>query len=71
MKAYTTATAARVCGVCPRTIAKWFDAGLVKGYRLPGGDRRIPAVALRTFMLRQGIPLGELALEGAGQGAAP
>ncbi len=70
-KIYTTATAARVCKVSPRTIAKWFDTGLIGGYRLPGGHRRIPAAELRTFMLRQGIPLGELALGYAGQGAAP
>ncbi len=69
-KNYTTATAGRACEVSPRTVAKWFDAGLLRGYRLPGGDRRIPAVELRAFMLRQGIPLGELALGSAGQGAA-
>ncbi len=63
-KVYTTTTAARACGVSPRTFANWFDAGLVKGYRLPGGDRRIPAAELRAFMLREGIPLGELEEEG-------
>ena len=59
-KIYTTATAARACRVCPRTIAKWFDTGLIGGYRLPGGDRRIPAAELRKFMETHGMPLGEL-----------
>lgn len=58
----TTGQAARVCRVAPRTISKWFDTGLLKGYRLPGcGDRRIPRESLVKFLESRGIPLGDLA----------
>lgn len=37
--------AAKIAGVDPRTVSQWFDAGLVKGVRLPNGHRRFhPAV---------------------------
>ena len=60
MKVYTSTKAARLCGVSRRTLCNWFDRKLVGGYRLPGGDRRIPHAELRAFMLQRGVPLGEL-----------
>lgn len=63
----TTGQAAAVCGVAPRTVSKWFDAGLLRGYRLPacpraprGGagdacDRRIPRADLAEFLVRNGM----------------
>ena len=59
-KIYTITKAAKLCGVSPRTFCHWFDMGMVGGYRLPAGDRRIPAAELRKFMQWQGMPLGEL-----------
>ena len=54
---YTTTEAAKICGLSHRTIAKLFDAGLIKGYRLPGsGFRRIPEKELLAFIAAQGMP---------------
>ena len=30
----TTGDVARICSVAPRTVSKWFDMGLLKGYVL-------------------------------------
>jgi two-component system, OmpR family, response regulator RpaA len=55
---FTTGQVARLCNVCPRTVAKWFDSGRLKGHCLPGSvDRRIPAADLRRFLLDHGFPL--------------
>ena len=36
-----TSEAAKLLNVCSRTAMKWFDAGLIDGFTLPGsGDRR-------------------------------
>lgn len=59
---FTTGQAAKLCNVASRTISKWFDNGLLKGYRLPGSDdRRIPRIELIHFMRKSGLPLGDLA----------
>jgi hypothetical protein len=34
-------TASRRLGVCDSTVRNWFDKGVVRGYRLPTGIRRI------------------------------
>lgn len=53
----TTGQVAEICHVAPRTVSKWFDAGQLGGYRIPGSrDRRIPAEQLLTFMEEHGIP---------------
>jgi hypothetical protein len=58
---YTTGQVARICDVAPQTAVKWFDRGLIRGYRIPGGqDRRIPRANLIDFMKAHGIPLGQL-----------
>lgn len=60
-KVYTSGDVAKICGVSPDTVSRWFDVGHIEGYRLgPGGDRRIPHNKLRTFMLKHGIPLDRL-----------
>jgi excisionase family DNA binding protein len=60
----TTGEVAKICNVAPRTVSKWFDAGQLKGYRIPGSkDRRIPVSQLVKFMKAHGIPL-----EGVGTG---
>jgi len=61
MKVFTTGQAAKICRVAPRTMAKWFDAGRIKGYRMPGSlDRRIPESNLEAFLVANDMPLDEL-----------
>jgi excisionase family DNA binding protein len=58
---FTTGEVARICNVAPRTVSKWFDAGQLRGYRIPGSkDRRIPKAQLVRFMQAHHMPLGEL-----------
>jgi excisionase family DNA binding protein len=53
----TTGEVAQICRVAPRTVTKWFDAGQLKGYRIPGSrDRRIPADELIRFMKANNMP---------------
>jgi len=55
---FTTGEVARICGVAPRTVSKWFDAGQLRGFKIPGSrDRRIPRESLVRFMRAHGIPL--------------
>ena len=58
---FTTGEVARICSVAPRTVSKWFDAGHLRGYRIPGSkDRRIPVEHLIRFMRAHGMPLNGL-----------
>ncbi len=53
----TTGQVAEICNVAPRTVTKWFDAGRLRGYRIPGSrDRRIPLSDLIAFMKEHDIP---------------
>ena len=53
---YTTGQVAKICNVATRTIAKWFDEGRLKGYRIPGSqDRRIPQKELLAFLTDHGM----------------
>lgn len=57
----TTGEVAHICHVAPRTVTKWFDAGQLKGYRIPGSrDRRIPSNELIRFMKAHDMPTDEL-----------
>jgi len=57
----TTGQVAQICNVAPRTVTKWFDAGQLKGYRIPGSrDRRIPTAELIRFMKAHNIPTDAL-----------
>jgi excisionase family DNA binding protein len=54
---FTTGEAADVCKVSQQTIIRCFDAGRLKGFRVPGSKfRRIPRDALLEFMHANGIP---------------
>lgn len=54
---FTTGEAAEVCSVSQQTIIRCFDAGRLKGFRIPGSKfRRIPRESLVTFMRENGIP---------------
>ncbi len=63
-KVFTTGEIARRLQVAPRTVAKWFDSGELKGYRIPGGtDRRVPRDHLIRFLKDHDMPLGDLETE--------
>jgi two-component system OmpR family response regulator len=54
---FTTGEAADICKVSQQTIIRCFDAGRLKGFRVPGSKfRRIPRDALLQFMKDNGIP---------------
>jgi hypothetical protein len=53
---FTTGDIARICAVSSRTVAKWFNAGVLEGYRIPmSRDRRVPRESLLRFMREHGI----------------
>lgn len=54
---FTTGEVAVICRCSARTACLWFDAGHVKGFRMPGGlERRITVESLRAMMLARGMP---------------
>ena len=58
---FTTGEAAEVCQVSQQTIIRCFDAGRIRGFRVPGSRfRRIPRDALIQFMKENDIPLDRL-----------
>lgn len=53
----TPGQVAHVLKVAVRTVTKWFDAGKLRGYRLPlSQDRRIPLDSLVEFIRENKIP---------------
>ncbi|MDG2094013.1 MAG: response regulator [Phycisphaerales bacterium] len=55
---FTTGEAARLCNLSQQTIIRCFDAGRVRGYRVPGSKtRRIPRGELVRFMRSHNMPL--------------
>ena len=64
-KVFLTGHVARLCNVSNHTVHRWFDSGLLCGYRIPGSnDRRIPREQLVRFLKEHGMPLGELEEDG-------
>lgn len=62
----TTGKVAKICKVSPATVAKWFDSGNLRGYRIPGSkERRIPYNQLVRFMRAHGISLDSLPVNNA------
>jgi excisionase family DNA binding protein len=58
---FTTGEAAEVCKVSQQTIIRCFDAGRLKGFRVPGSRfRRIPRESLIQFMKDNSIPVDNL-----------
>ena len=50
-QSFGTTDVAKLCKVSPRTVAKWFDQGLLRGHLMPGSrTRRIPREALERFL---------------------
>lgn len=60
---YTTGEIAEILGLNINTVIKWFDSGMLKGFRLPGSnERRVPFEALKDFMRTYNLPLDLLPL---------
>jgi excisionase family DNA binding protein len=54
---FTTGQVAKICKVAPRTVNKWVDSGLLRGYRIPGSqDRRVTEAGLDEFLAENGLP---------------
>lgn len=51
----STLDAAAMLGVSIFSVQRWFDEGLLKGGRLPGGKRRILTSSLNRFMQEHGV----------------
>lgn len=70
----TTGDVAKICHVAHRTVSKWFDGGMLGGYRIPGSqDRRIPVDSLLSFMEANDMPkdsplLQDILGDGDGEG---
>jgi excisionase family DNA binding protein len=46
----STSEAARHLGVSLSTVRRWSDAGYLRGYRTPGGQRRFTVEQLDAFL---------------------
>jgi two-component system OmpR family response regulator len=58
---FTTGEVAHICKVSQQTVIRCFDAGRLKGFRVPGSRfRRIPRDSLVSFMKINQIPLDHL-----------
>jgi two-component system response regulator RpaA len=58
---YTTGTIARLLSVAPRTVSKWIDSGMLKGFRVPlSRDRRVTRESLVKFCNEYQLPLRDL-----------
>jgi excisionase family DNA binding protein len=47
----STSEAARHLGVSLSTVRRWSDAGHLRGYRTPGGQRRFTVEQLDAFLV--------------------
>jgi excisionase family DNA binding protein len=54
---FTTYDIGRMTGTDPTTVHKWIDKGLLRGYRTPGGHRRVRAEDLRVFLASHKMPI--------------
>lgn len=49
---------AKICNVAPRTVCKWIDRGILKGYRMPGGlHRRVTLEDFEIFLNKESADL--------------
>lgn len=55
---FTTGQIAKLAHVAPRTVTKWFDKGLLSGWKIPGSeDRRVSRESYIAFCSENKIPL--------------
>lgn len=53
----STDQVAKLCHVAPRTVCKWIDEELLKGYRIPGSKfRRVQMADLAAFIKEYNLP---------------
>lgn len=53
----TTGQVASLAQVATRTVSKWFDSGILKGWKVPGSnDRRFLVQDVARFFYERGIP---------------
>ena len=58
---FTTGEVAKICDVTVVTVNKWVDSDRLKGYRMPGSNRRrIPYENLVEFLKENGMPTDRL-----------
>lgn len=53
----STHDVADYCGVSPRTVLRWVDAGVLPGFQTGGGRRRVQVADLVQFMRGRGMTL--------------
>ncbi len=64
----TSRQVADICNVASRTVQKWFDTGLLGGYRMPGSKtRRIPTADLVNFLNKYNMPIPQKLLQHTGK----
>ncbi len=57
---YTTGEVAKMVDHAPRTVTKWYDKGLLKGYKIPlSQDRRITRSSVVQFLRDNKMPVPE------------
>jgi len=55
---FTTGDIAKIFEVNINTVVKWFEEGLLKGYKLPNSTaRRVPRAELIEFMVNREVPV--------------
>lgn len=55
-KPLTTGQVGKICSVCPATVKRWVDTGLLPAHKLPGSNfRRITRAALNKFLNDNGM----------------
>lgn len=65
---YSTAEAAQALGTSVQTIQRWVDRGYLRGWRSPGGHRRVDLASVREVLERARPQVAAVAA-GAGGGA--
>jgi excisionase family DNA binding protein len=54
---YSTHDISAICGVALTTVASWIDKKKIKGFRTPGGHRRVKRTDLIEFLQRYNMPV--------------
>ncbi len=58
MQTLTTGDIAKICDVSLRTVIRWIDRGVLKGYKLPGrGNNRVKKEDFISFLNEHNMPI--------------
>lgn len=64
MRNLTTGECAKFCCVSSKTVQKWLDTGLLRGFCIPGSlHRRVPQNTLVKFLKKHGMPIPDELME--------